>query len=178
MCDPMTILTVASGGMQFMGAMSQASDVEATAAYNARVKENEATDVRNKAVEEENIHREKVAQLLGKQRAQLGASGISLGSGSALGLLEETEVLGEVDALRIKKNFLDQAHSLDDQGNLITIEGSNKASGIRTGAFGSLLTTAGAGISAGADAGWFDVDSAAMQGTLTDEEFAIPVGGF
>lgn len=88
------------------------------AKYNARVKENEAEKVRAKGVEEENILRGKNAQLLAKQRAQMGASSVDLSSGTPLDIQEDTVILGEVDALRVRGNFQEQAISLEQQADL------------------------------------------------------------
>lgn len=88
------------------------------AKYNARVTENEAEKVRAKGVEEENILREKNAKLLAKQRAQVGASSVDLSSGTPLDIQEDTVVLGEVDALRVRSNFQEQAEGLEQQADL------------------------------------------------------------
>jgi len=86
---------------------------EGVANYNARVAENDAQKTRKAGVEAENIQRRKTAELLSKQRAQLGASNVELTSGSALQLQEDTISLGEADALRIRSNFEEKASSLE-----------------------------------------------------------------
>ena len=145
---------VASMAMTAMSASQASSDAKAKGAYdrdvgqyNARLAENEATEVRNKGTEEENIQRRKVAELQSKQRAKLGAAGVDLDSGSAFQLLEDTEIQGEADALRIRSNFNDEANSLDQQAMLTGLQGEaansagiNRANAITTNAAGSLLS--------------------------------------
>lgn len=127
MCDPVTIgwMMVASTAMTMYSGMEARRDRRAQAKqerkvgeYNARLAENEATRTRNKGIREENKHRRMVAELVSKQTAQAAASGVDVNSGSALALREDTELLGEVDALQIRENFEDQATSLDQQAAL------------------------------------------------------------
>jgi hypothetical protein len=128
------------------------------AKYNARVAENEATQVRNKGNEAENIHREKTAQLQSRQRAQLGAAGVDLESGSALQLQTDTDTLGEVDALRIRSNTDDQVTALDQQASLLRDQGRNaKRAGLTQGV-GSIL---GGVVGSGVASKWFTPSSSA-----------------
>lgn len=125
------------------------------AKYNARVTDNEATQVRNRGVEEENIQREKTAQLLGKQRAQLGAAGVDLITGSPLDIQEDTVLLGEVDALRVRSNFNQEAESLEEKASLTRAHGKSARSAGRS-AFASALVTTAVGAGGGAVASkWF-----------------------
>ncbi len=128
------------------------------AKYNARVKDNEATLVRTKGVEEENAARQRTAQLLSKQRAQLGAANVELTSGSPLDLQEDTVLLGEVDALRIKSNFQRGAESLEQQAEL-TLAGGEAVEAAGEFAFGSSLLSAGGTAVASK---WYTSDSAAL----------------
>lgn len=160
MCEPATIaLTMAVVGTVAQGyAAKQKGKYEnQVAKYNARVKENEATLVRTKGVEEENAARQRTAQLLSKQRAQLGAANVELTSGSPLDLQEDTVLLGEVDALRIKSNFQRGAESLEQQAEL-TLAGGEAAEAAGEFAFGASLLSAG-GLVAGK---WYTSDSAAL----------------
>lgn len=169
MCEPVTIaatIAVVSTVAQGYAAKKQGKYQKGVADYNARVQENEATEVRTKGVEEENIMREKTAKLISKQKAQLGAANVELGTGSALDIQEETELLGEVDALRIKSNFERKATSLETQAELTRAEGEAAEKSGKQAFLGSLLSGAGQGIGAmdgggGGVAGkWFTPDSA------------------
>jgi len=126
MCDPVTIAAVATVAASTMGAYQQVQQgkyQKDVADYNARTMENEAVRTRNVGVEQENIQRERTAQLISKQRAQLGASNVELDSGSALQLQEDAETLGEADALRIRSNFEDKATALETNATLTRDQG-------------------------------------------------------
>lgn len=167
MCDPVSITTavvgVFSAVSQQRAASAQAQAVEDQAEYNARVSENEAVKARNQNVEDENAHRLKVAQLLSQQRAQLGASGVEVDSGSALQLQEDTVALGEADALRIRQSGTNQVNALNTQAGLTRAEGATSAFKIQSEgnakATGTLLSAAG-----GVASKWYKPSSAA---TLT-----------
>lgn len=162
MCEPMTIATtlaVVSIVGQGYAAKKQGKYKKGVADYNARVQKNEATEVRAKGVEEENIQRERTAKLLSKQRAQMGAANIELGTGSALDIQEETELLGEVDALRIKSSFERKATSLETGAELTRAEGVAAEKAGKQAFYSSLLS--GGGQAAGGVSGkWFTPDSA------------------
>jgi len=108
--------------------MQQGKYQEKVSEFNAREQENEATRIRNKGVEEEIAHRNKVSKVLGQQRAQLAASGVDISSGSAADLQDSTIVEGEADALRIRSNFEDQADAMERQSVLTLMEGRSARS--------------------------------------------------
>ncbi len=116
-------LTIASAVAASYAQKKQGEHEDDVAKYNARVTENEAEKVRSKGVEEENIQRQKTAQLLSKQRAALGAANVDLASGTPLDIQEDTVLLGEVDALRIRSNFDTEAESLEEQASLTRGQG-------------------------------------------------------
>jgi len=113
MCTPMLGMI-----LNFAGAMSAAAGqrqaAEAKAAeyeYQAKIDENnrnvalwKAADAKARGAKEEAALRVKVAGLKGRQRSALAASGVEVGSGSALDILGDTAALGELDALTIRSN--------------------------------------------------------------------------
>ena len=118
MCDPVTIgtvATVASGTLTAYGQYEQGRQAAAAANVNARQFENQAQRTRNAATEKENDHRRMVAEMVSRQRAQFGAAGVDLGSGSPLDITLDTQELGNIDALRIRKTADDEVQSLKDQ---------------------------------------------------------------
>tara|TARA_R110000850_G_scaffold91270_4_gene193839 strand:+ start:1250 stop:1801 length:552 start_codon:yes stop_codon:yes gene_type:complete len=150
MCEPMTIaVAVAAAGtvMQGYAAQQQGSFENDVSKYNARQQDNEATRTRNKGTEEEMKLREKTAQLTSTQRAQLGASGVEVDSGSALLLQEDAELLGEADALRIRSNYGDAADSLEAQSDITRSQGKAALQGGQN-AFRSSLLKAGGSVAA------------------------------
>lgn len=176
MCDPVTIATtlkateiVAKG----YAAKQQGQYANQVAKYNARQQENEATRTRMKGVEEENIQREKTAQLLSTQRAQLGAAGVALESGSALDLQTDTAIIGEADALRVRSAFTERAETMEQQAKFTLAEGRAKQQ-MGEAAFAGSILGAGAGLmSAGVADKWFTSSSAAKSGL----DFSIAPSG-
>lgn len=164
MCDPVTMSTLAvvAGGVQAYSQIQQGQSASAAADYNARELENQATSIRNKGTEEENIKRRETAEFKARQRAMLGASGIDIDSGSAADLQQDTDLLGEVDALRIRRNFNERADVADTQAEITAAEG-------RAAKRASNLAAAGTILSTGASVGrvnpkWFSSSSAAVTG--------------
>lgn len=128
--------------------------------YNARVSENEAQKTREVGVEAENLHRRKAAALLSEQRAQLGAAGVELGSGSPLQLQEDTVALGEADALRIRSNYEAKAGSLETSAGLIRSKGDAAKTFADKKSAGTILGGAGKVLDTGVADKWFTPDSA------------------
>lgn len=151
MCEPILISTAVAGlsaGLEYQGAKEQGKADLAVARYNARIQENESIRTRNKGVEEENIHREKAGRLLETQRAQLAASGVALGEGSALTILDDTRFAADRDALRIRDNYRDQADAQKTQSELTLLQGKNARRLARIkGVYGGISTGIQTGLS-------------------------------
>lgn len=99
------------------------------------------------AVKEQNSRLQTAADF-GKQRAQLGASGIDLGQGSATDVLASTEYMGERDAMMIRDDTNRQVwqdrnqqamYQTQQQADLARMNAINP----EMAAFGSLLGSAG-----------------------------------
>lgn len=76
---------------------------------NAKLALRQAEDALRRGQDEELALRQRVAQTRGTQTAALAARGIDVSSGSALGLISDTEYLGEIDALTIRDNAAREA---------------------------------------------------------------------
>lgn len=138
------------------------------AQYNARVQENQATMTANKGVQAENAQRQRTAQLIAQQRAQIGANNISLNSGSASNLIQDTSMLGEMDALRIKSNYAQQVDSMNQQAMLTRNQGAAALSAGDTAFSNSILSAASSFTGSTAVSNkWFKPDSAANQTATT-----------
>jgi len=171
MCDPVTIAvvaTTASTAFSVVNTMQQTREKKAAAAYNTRVAENEAQTIRNQATEAENAQRLKTQRLLSKQRAQLGAAGVDLGSGSALQLQEDTLTLGEADALRIRRTGDSRFDASMREGELETAKGSLAETQGMFDIGGSLLSGTGNILESGVADKWFTEDSAINNNNLRD----------
>ena len=171
MCDPlsagMAVVSLYGGIQQSRAAKAQGRFSKGTADYNARVAENRAEETRNVGVEAENVQRQKTANLLSKQRAQLGASGIELTSGSALAIQQDTVALGEADALRIRGNvdsevdaLMTSAELTSQQGDFALAAGNNAGN---AAAIGGIASAGSALNNSGVADKWFTKDSAAKQ---------------
>lgn len=170
MCEPTTIMlavSVVSAAFSARQQRQQGEFQKDVADYNARVAENEAEETRAVGVERENIQRRRTAELISKQRAQLGAANVDLGSGSALQLQEDAEILGEADALRIRSNFERRAGSLDTGAALTESQGEFAESAGRNAAVGTLLSTTANTLGTGVADKWFTPNSAASQAGTT-----------
>lgn len=175
MCSP-TLILASAVGLKAVSAVStayaqreQGKYAKGVAEYNARVTENEATRTRNVGTERENQVREQTAQLIGQQRAQLGASGVDIGTGTPLKLQETAETLGEVDALRVRRTFGEKATSLETQAEFTREQGKAAEQAGKQQAVGTLLSGAASiGLmfaSGGVADKWFTAGSAANSGT-------------
>lgn len=171
MCEPVTIgiavaaATVAGAIMQGSAAKQQGEYQNDVSKYNARQMENEAVQTRNKGTEEEIKQRDKTAQLTSLQRAQLGASGVDVGSGSALTLQQDAELIGEADALRIRSNFSDAADTLEGQALIERSQGKAAKQAGNNAFKTSILTGTSSG--AGVASKWYTPSSSAGSATAT-----------
>ena len=170
MCDPATITAVAvvtGTAFSVTSQIRQGKYQKDIGKYNARVAENQAQEVRTAGVEAENTERRETAELLAKQRAQLGAANVDLESGSALSLQEDTVTLGEADALRIRSNFESQALSLETGAGLTRSQGDAALTAGGFGAAGTILSGTASFLDTGVADKWFTPNSEANQPLTT-----------
>lgn len=166
MCSPMAVMvaaTVLSTAASYQAQQAQGRHQKGVAKYNARVAENKAQEVRRAGVEAEGIKRRETAELLSKQRAQLGAAGVELGSGSALQLQEDTVALGEIDALRIRSGTEAQAAALGTESELTLAQGEQAQAAGQQQALGTILSGTAQVASIGVSDKWLTPDSAGVQ---------------
>lgn len=157
MCNPQAAVAVVTLLFSANQQVQQGKFAKGTAEFNERIAENEAQETRNVGNERENIQRRKTAELLSKQRAQLGASGLDLGSGSPFDLQQDTQLLGEIDAKRIRSNTDSQVSALNQQAGLTRSQGNFAGDAGGKAAFGTFLS----GTSKALDSKWFNDLSAA-----------------
>lgn len=112
MCvDPVTAMMIGGTLLSAVGQIQQGNAAAEASRYNAKVSEMNATmserrakDALARGAREEQQKRQQVAQLKGKQIAASAANGVDLTFGSPLDTITDTAVLGELDALTIRKN--------------------------------------------------------------------------
>jgi len=164
MCSPALVAIGISTAYQAYTQKQRAKYESDIQKYNARVAENQAQRVRAAGTEEELAHRRKVAQLLSKQRAQLGAAGVELESGTPEQLQTDVVTLGEADALRIRSNVDTRVSALNTQAELAYSQSEMIESAGNMQAAGTLLSGGAAALSTGVADKWFTPNSAANQG--------------
>ena len=90
---------------------------------NARTARMQAEDARKRGHEAEGISRQKTKKLVGTQRANMAAAGIKLTDGSAYDIQQETQDIGELDALTIRNNAARQAFGYQTEALNASMEG-------------------------------------------------------
>lgn len=123
MCDLTTALMIGSTVMGGVSAIQQGQAQAAAMNYNAQVAEMNATladraakDALRRGAAEEQQKRMEISALQGRQRAAMAANGVDLTFGSPLDTLVDTAVMGELDALTIRRNAAREAYDYETQG--------------------------------------------------------------
>lgn len=141
MCDPtggvLTAALLAGGAAVTAYGQYQVGQYEQKVAnMNAKLAGQQARDAEARGNIAEQTHLQKVRQMLGAQRARLGASGIEVNSGTALDLTTDTARMGAMDALTIRNNaareawgYRVQGVNYKAQGELAAAQGTNQAMG-------------------------------------------------
>lgn len=119
MCD-FGIGTILSIGSTLLGAVGQIQQGNAAAEagrYNSKIAEMNATlserrakDALDRGAREEQRKRMEVGALKGRQVASMAANGVDLQFGSAFDAITDMAVLGEMDALTIRRNAAGEAY--------------------------------------------------------------------
>jgi hypothetical protein len=140
MCDVVTGLAVAGTLLSAYGAYQQGKAQEDVANYNAKMNELAADQKVQQGASAADQQRAKIRQILGAQRAAVGASGAVVGEGTSGAIFDQTAALGEQDALQIERNAQLEAWGLRTGAQGKRFEGALAAAAGRTGAFSTLLT--------------------------------------
>jgi len=128
------------------------------AEMNAQIADLQAEDARSRGHLDAQRYRQQVRTLLGEQRAAIGASGIDVGTGTAVDVQVDTEMLGELDARTILLNadreawgYDVEATDLRARAEILRQEGANAAEIGRANARASYISGAGTLLSGGAN---------------------------
>jgi flagellar motor component MotA len=147
-------------------AQSQANYQAAVNRNNAIIAERMATDARKRGVAAVDEHNRKVAALMGRQTAVMGAAGLDLTGGSPLDILGDTAQLGRLDAMTISNNFEREALGHEAQRSNFSAEAelaTMKGKSAKTASlFGAAGTIAG-GIGSVAQ-GWYKTTGSTFSG--------------
>lgn len=111
----MCTVPVAIGAMAGATALSaygnyqQQAAANASAKYQAKILERNAGIAERQAQESERVgflaeskHRARVSQIRGSQRAGYAGAGVDVSAGTPVGVAEQTELMGDLDALEIR----------------------------------------------------------------------------
>lgn len=144
--------TFAAASAESSALRAQASFEEDQAERNAKLAESQAKEVEAAGEKKAGLHRRKVRQKIGSQRAALAAQGIDVGAGTALDIQADTAFFGELDAQQIRNNAYLQAFGLKEEGRQRRIQGKFDASAKRSAARSTLLAGGLGAVSYGAQA--------------------------
>lgn len=151
-----TGLQVAGAANTVLGSYNQSKAAKAAYEYQAAVQRNnaqlaewQAQDAIARGQKAEQSQRLKVAQLKSTQRAGFAARGVALDEGSALNILNDTDYMGNLDALTLRDNAAKEAWGYRTQGanaasDAALLSGRAEAESPFGAAASSLLTGAGA----------------------------------
>lgn len=125
----------------------QAYQEAEVARKNAVIAKQNAKEAREAGHREEARQRLKTSQLIGKQRAAIGANGVLVDSGSSLDVQLDTAMMGELDALTIRRNaerkavnYERQSEGLYDQAGYSEKAGDRAETAGWIGGAGTLLS--------------------------------------
>lgn len=160
MCEPVTIALGAAALVQgVMSAAAQSRAGKAAAAEarfqaqvqdaNALVAGVSAEDALDRGEIAEEALRNRVEGIKGHQRAHFASRGIVVSEGSALTVLEDTAMLGELDARTIRSNaereaagWLTRSNQYLTQAELFRVRASETMRATRLAVAGTLVSTA------------------------------------
>ncbi|EPY03485.1 hypothetical protein [Magnetospirillum fulvum] len=186
-------ISVISAGMSAYGQMQQGEQQKKMADYqaavgeqNAKISDRAAQDAEERGRVAEQQQRLKTSQMIGTQRSALASGGVQVDSGSALDVVADSAMLGEMDALTVRQNaereayqYRVQAYSSRTQAGMSTLAGNNAASNAAWGAGTTLIGGLGSAAMTGAKlnaAGAFDSGSKTLPTGSANKGFWTAMG--
>lgn len=149
MCDPVTLAVTAAvvtaGGQLYQGAAANAQGKYQSqiAEQNAVLERNKVADAKERGnIEQARRYRE-LAQSQGRARAAMGAAGLDLGFGSALGVQLDQAAIAAEDASLISSNMTKEIEGYDINAANYVMEGRAARSRGKAALVGSAFSAAG-----------------------------------
>jgi len=168
---------IIAGAVTAKSQVDQARYEKDVADYNAAVDRNQAVEVRNEARIQENEERQRAFELISRQRAVLASRGANIDFGTALQIQEDTALIGEINAMRIRESGEEQATALESRAELTESSGDFALKQGKLAAVGTVFSTIGSlGGAAGSLAGSApkqDTGSVAVAGTTQGSQFSL-----
>lgn len=157
MCDISMALALGSTLLGAAGQVQQGKAAKEAGEYNAKVgemnavlSERRAKDTFERGQQAEQMKRQEVQGVIGRQQAAMAANGVDLTFGSPLDTLVDTATMGELDALTIRTNTAREAYDFRvDAANkragasMDRAAGNNALKGSYLAAGGTVLAGAG-----------------------------------
>lgn len=135
-------------------AQKNSAEYSAAVAKNNEIMANaEKQAEAQRGVDEELDHRRKVRAIKGSQRAGMASAGLDLSEGSALDILTGTDVMGEIDSLRIRHNSKMEQWRINEKAKAYGADAAMYKSQAKS--INPLLSGVGGGFLAGAQSGLF-----------------------
>ena len=148
-----TAVGVASSIQQSQAQAAQQEYQSKIAQQNAKLAEQQASAQRMQGYEAMAAERLKTAKLIGQQRAQAGASGVSLDSGSILDVAEDTAATGEMNAINAFNQGIDSGYNSEIQAWNYESQAAGYDSAAGQARSSGLMSAVGQGIGGIADMG-------------------------
>jgi len=148
-----TAIGVAGSIQQSQAQAAQMEYQSEIANRNAKLAEQQASAQRMQGYEAMAAERLKTAKLIGQQRAQAGASGVSLDSGSILDVAEDTAATGEMNAINAFNQGIDSGYNSEIQAWNYESQAAGYDSAAGQARSSGLMSAVGQGIGGIADMG-------------------------
>lgn len=132
-----SIASMAGTGVKAFGQSSAGTQQRNLYTYNAQVADLQAQDALARGDVLAGRRRLQTEQVIGEDRASLGAQGVDVNKGSAVDVQADARYLGELDAMTIKNNAAREAWGYQVQAQDYR---TRAALAYRTGAFGAAGT--------------------------------------
>lgn len=113
---------------------------------NAKTAQINATEARQKGIEDARLQRIKTLNQIGALKTAQAANGIDILTGTSLDLIEDTQTMGELDAMNSiydaeqkARNYEISAGNYENESNMALISAQNVSSAGKLNAFGTAL---------------------------------------
>lgn len=120
--------------MQAVGKVIEGSSYLQQGKYNQAIAERNALATENDAAAQVEVSREQLRKAMGDQIVQQGASGMEIGTGSAVDQLMDSQVNGMLDAMTIRRQGRTQGEAYRQQGQLARMQSQTQATASYFGA--------------------------------------------
>jgi hypothetical protein len=141
--DPGTLVAAIGTAISAAGSISAGTAQQNAEKYNAEVDQNNAIQARQAAFSQEQASEQQTTSRLGQQKADYGASGVDVNTGSPVDVMTDTAAKGRLDALTLRYGGQVRAQADQEGASLALYQGASDATAGYIGAGTSLLTGAG-----------------------------------